>query len=265
MNNGRMKESLSGTAAIEDIEEATFIAFREFGYHGRYKTLSRGDEGNSDDLSADGKDLKRVRRPIHLPEYLTRDIDQIEPKANQSKPEPEPQTDHTCDRLRLSSTRPSRSYFSCQPDPEPQPEYSHTCESRANELKKMFRSYSRLSLLIGYAKSIETESIEARRWAQFKSIRFTEKAALPSSNPDFLTHAKVYVFGTRYLIDSLREKALKSLHRDLCEFQFGSQTVSRILDQLEYAFQNTGRQEPDRYYSLRMMVIECRIQGKVFD
>jgi hypothetical protein len=35
MNNGRMKESLSGTAAIEDIEEATFIAFREFGYHGR--------------------------------------------------------------------------------------------------------------------------------------------------------------------------------------------------------------------------------------
>ncbi|OKO89613.1 hypothetical protein PENSUB_13679 [Penicillium subrubescens] len=170
MNNGRMKESLSGTAAIEDIEEATFIAFREFGYHGRYKTLSRGDEGNSDDLSADG-----------------------------------------------------------------------------------------------YAKSIETESIEARRWAQFKSIRFTEKAALPSSNPDFLTHAKVYVFGTRYLIDSLREKALKSLHRDLCEFQFGSQTVSRILDQLEYAFQNTGRQEPDRYYSLRMMVIECRMQGKVFD
>ncbi|KAJ5910910.1 uncharacterized protein N7473_000213 [Penicillium subrubescens] len=75
MNNGRMKESLSGTAAIEDIEEATFIAFREFGYHGRYKTLSRGDEGNSDDLSADGHlaPISRVNRirsrslSIHTP------------------------------------------------------------------------------------------------------------------------------------------------------------------------------------------------------
>jgi hypothetical protein len=97
-------------------------------------------------------------------------------------------------------------------------EYSHTCESRANELKKTFHSYSRLSPLTEYAKFIDTESIEARRWAQFKYLRFTGKAALPSSNPDFLAHAKVYVFGTRYLIDPLREKALKSLHLDLCEF-----------------------------------------------
>lgn len=72
MNNGRTKESLSSTAVIEDIEEATFTAFCEFAYHGRYKTLSRGDKGNEDDLSADGKDFKRIRGPVHLPEYLTR-------------------------------------------------------------------------------------------------------------------------------------------------------------------------------------------------
>jgi hypothetical protein len=51
-----MKETLSGTAVIEDIEEATIIAFCEFAYRGRYKTPSRDDEENGDGLSADGKD-----------------------------------------------------------------------------------------------------------------------------------------------------------------------------------------------------------------
>lgn len=79
---------------------------------------------------------------------------------------------------------------------------------------------------------------------------------MPSSNPDLLAHAKIYVFATRYLIDALREQSLKSLHRDLCTFQFASQNISRIIDLLEYTFENTARQEPGGCYSLRKLVID---------
>lgn len=34
-----MKESVSKTATIDDVEEETFIAFCEFGYKGRYTVL----------------------------------------------------------------------------------------------------------------------------------------------------------------------------------------------------------------------------------
>jgi hypothetical protein len=64
------------------------------------------------------------------------------------------------------------------------------------------------------------------------------------------------VFATRYLIDPLREQALKSLHRDLRAFPFCSSKVSHIFDLLEYTFKNTGRQEPGGCYSLRKLVID---------
>lgn len=62
MNNGQMKEFLSGTTTIEDLEEQTFIAFCEFGYRGQYRTLSGKDEQNGEASSAEGKDLlKKIR------------------------------------------------------------------------------------------------------------------------------------------------------------------------------------------------------------
>lgn len=49
MNNGCMKEAISRTAFIEDVEEQTFIAFCEFGYKGKYTTPYRKeDDGHLD-------------------------------------------------------------------------------------------------------------------------------------------------------------------------------------------------------------------------
>lgn len=38
MNNGCMKEAVTRTATIDDVEEETFIVFCEFGYKGNYTT-----------------------------------------------------------------------------------------------------------------------------------------------------------------------------------------------------------------------------------
>jgi hypothetical protein len=41
MNNGYMKEEVSRTATIDDVEEETFIALCEFGYKGNYTIILR--------------------------------------------------------------------------------------------------------------------------------------------------------------------------------------------------------------------------------
>jgi hypothetical protein len=48
---------------------------------------------------------------------------------------------------------------------------------------------------------------------------------------------------------------LKSLYRDLCNFSLDGQSIAHILDLLEYTYEQTGRHEPNRSYSLRMLVI----------
>lgn len=86
--------------------------------------------------------------------------------------------------------------------------------------------------------------------------RFFRDEATISPQPDLLAHAKLYVFATRYLIDPLREQCLKSLHRELCNFSPSGQSMVYILDLLEYTYEQTGRQEPNRSYSLKMLVID---------
>lgn len=98
-----------------------------------------------------------------------------------------------------------------------EPETEHTC---GQERRLTQRKLRRLANNPECAESINFESPEGHRWTQFESLEFSGDEPLPSSNPDLLAHAKIYVFATRYLIDAWREQSLKSLHRDLCTFQF---------------------------------------------
>lgn len=55
IDNGCMKESLSRTAIIDDLEEDIFILFFEFGYQKKYTTPCRKDNDCEEILSADGE------------------------------------------------------------------------------------------------------------------------------------------------------------------------------------------------------------------
>lgn len=55
INNGCMKEAVSRTATIDDVEEETFIAFCEFGYKGNYTTPCRKDKDNDSHFGAESK------------------------------------------------------------------------------------------------------------------------------------------------------------------------------------------------------------------
>lgn len=55
MNNGCMKEAVSRTATVDDVEEETFIAFCEFGYRGNYTTPYLKDKEDDGHFDAESK------------------------------------------------------------------------------------------------------------------------------------------------------------------------------------------------------------------
>ncbi len=57
-----MRKSLSETAAMEDVEEGTFIAFGEVGYRGKYITPS--GKQDEEDLSTEGE-RQYTRSELH--------------------------------------------------------------------------------------------------------------------------------------------------------------------------------------------------------
>lgn len=142
-----------------------------------------------------------------------------------------------------------------EPEPETQPgiqDYEWSAPSTKAQRKKYSSSPP---LKIEYARSIYILSPYERGWSHFRGLRFAGDEATISLSPDLLAHAKIYVFATIYLVDALREQCLKSLHRDLSNFVLNRQTITNVLDLLEYTYDHTGRQEPGGRCSLRTLVI----------
>lgn len=92
-------------------------------------------------------------------------------------------------------------------------------------------------------------------WDSFESRTFSGRVAKSTLSPNPMFHAKLCDFSTKYLIEPLREKCLKSFHSDLLDHNLTSETSYLILDLLEYVYANTGRTEPTRKSSLRDLVI----------
>jgi hypothetical protein len=149
-----------------------------------------------------------------------------------------------------------------RPDPEP-------ADSPGDEWKQLsMKERRKMMKRTESAKSTFMESPYERKWSCFRDLKLDGNVALRSSNPNLLAHAKIYVFAERYLIDSLRNQCLKSLHRDLCNFSLNLQNMKQILDLLKYTYEQTSRQSSAGTNSLRSVVIHyasCEIRTLVKD
>lgn len=72
--------------------------------------------------------------------------------------------------------------------------------------------------------------------------------------PDLLFHARLSIFATRYLVHSLQEQTIASLHRDLKNWPLKDGTEWMIFNLLEFTYDNAGRQDPGVSLSLRKLV-----------
>lgn len=138
-------------------------------------------------------------------------------------------------------------------------------EDRTDEERRVSspRATRRMLKLVEKAKPTFIDISSERQWSHFRDLKFHGKIASSSYEPDLLAHAKIYVFADRYLIDSLRDQCLKSLHRDLCNFSINLQDIEEILELLEYTYEQTGRQSSSEIHSLRSVVIHytaCEIR-----
>lgn len=154
-----------------------------------------------------------------------------------------------------------------EPEPETGPLFVCSFESRMLSKKAQIKKYrASPPPEVEFAKSLYVLNPYERRRSRFEGLHFVGDEATFCPNPDFLAHAKIYVFASRYLINPLREQCLKSLHRDLCSFSLNKETASYLLDLLEYIYEQTNRQEPDGCYSIRILVIlyiSCEVQTLV--
>lgn len=91
-------------------------------------------------------------------------------------------------------------------------------------------------------------------WDSFESRTYPKlETFTPTSN--FMVHAKLYVFSTKYLAEPLRQRCLAKLHQDLRKLIISAKNTNLILDLLDYVYSNTGRTEPTGNSALRDLVI----------
>ncbi|KAJ5111786.1 hypothetical protein NUU61_001416 [Penicillium alfredii] len=237
-----MKESTEGHAVLEDVEEDTFIGFCEFAYLGAYKTPQRSETTYDTNLrnstEREGEqDMLRAE-----PEVVLAEEHSLQPE---SEPDDVPAQEwDPIDGLALNGRvrMNNRDIYTT---------------------KKDWISFRRK---IAYGIPLPEEKEPAKHvtyvqypydglWEQFRQLRFAGTEASHSTIPDLVFHGKLYVFATRYLVDSLRTQCLKSLHRDLCEFSLNKRNINHVLDLIEYAYQESGRGEPEGESTLRNLVI----------
>ncbi|OJD12015.1 hypothetical protein AJ78_07332 [Emergomyces pasteurianus Ep9510] len=216
INNGRMVESNSGVAVLENVDENTFIGFCEYVYTGTYITpdmAGDSDQGCSAFSHA-------------VPDLGDLDLKNEESVSISGKNFPADGWGFAMGTKGRKKKGKERTRW--PEEPEDDPEFLGTIDNVC--------PYERL-------------------WKTFRALGFMGQSASISTNPDLIFHAKLYVFATTYLIDSLRKQCLKSLHRDLCSFSLNRETTPQILNLLTFTYENTGRNEPYEGSLLRNLVI----------
>lgn len=247
ISNGTMKESIERTAFLEDVEEDTFVGFCEFAYRKTYTTPDRTSDADECPRRSDGIS----------PESPQGDTQTNQERSPENTPLPEP------------GLAPVQGWdFPPEPEPlaynEPISDWEPSLppgrvlmDSSGTYMTKLawINFKKKTAFGIPAPREVHIQYPYDGLWEQFTHLQFDGNEASFSPNPDLVFHGKLYVFADRYLVTSLRTQCLKSLHRDLCGFNLSSQSLSHVLDLLEYAYMASGRDSPDGGYSLRELIV----------
>ncbi|OJJ31381.1 hypothetical protein ASPWEDRAFT_187263 [Aspergillus wentii DTO 134E9] len=87
------------------------------------------------------------------------------------------------------------------------------------------------------------DNLNERLWRSFQDLRYDGSKVRPVPCADLSFHVKLYGFATEHFIEPLRQKCLKSLHRDLCCFPFHKKHVHLIADLLVSAYREDWHPE----------------------
>lgn len=226
MNNGRMQESTSGLAKLEDVSPRTFALFAEYIYTGMYRV-------KPPQLNEQQREYVVICRACDQHTSIKSTVSML------------PKTCPDC-----------WSIFVTIEDvmDDDRIVWSHSPKSNEAQARKRQPAHLRLSAYTYADMPFTTAPLPTFAETTFKNLTFPGlgrshevlKQYLATLQPaDFPTesvyvHAELYVFAEKYMIDSLRDLCLHKLHRDLCEFKLSPNNVGEIEQLLIYTYDNTA-------------------------
>ena len=240
---GGMRESKEHTVVWSDVEIDVFLALYEFAFTGDYHIPVIGEVG------------------IHLRELLgdTRSAEESESNGESSEVTTENRELPVEAKEEIEETEEVEAGGFAE-DPQEELERSTWTASvfRSKKSKKARKKYvemddvdelvpSPFSFATEETKNQEPRSSESALWTQFRNLSRTlrgpEKGPSRSYNFNPLFHAKVYCLADEHLIESLKNRSLLHLHRDLSNLKDKPSETPKddtiVLDLAAFAYCNT--------------------------
>jgi hypothetical protein len=236
MNNGRMKESTEKVAVLEEVDVETFVLFAEFCYTRNYRAppkvkpveVANGPNGT------DAQMAKQNPPEISLPtKYCF--------LCSNSWASTIPQGPVYCSNCSIQNfviycvlcgvgRHVSRSW---REQHEP---VCPTCSEKA-EVQRINLWKDNTAIL---------QRLKAKEYGAMGMSHDELRTHIKSLKPEdelskkLVSHAKLYVFATIYMIQSLKDLCLHKLSRDLEAFDFGDDFAGEFAELFRYVYMNTS-------------------------
>lgn len=228
MNNGQMKESTERVAVLEEVDVETFVLFAEFCYTRNYRAPPKA------------KPVEAVDNPNGTDAQI----------ARQNSPEISPPTDH-CSR----SPIPNGPFYCSKCSSQHLCLYCFVCGTRYYT-SGFYRRPFLCSTCSGKTElqrfnlwrnnyAIQ-QRLKAKKYGAMGMSHDELRAHIKSLKPEdelskrLVCHAKLYVFATIYMIQSLKDLSLHKLSRDLEAFDFRDNFAGEFAELFRYVYMNTS-------------------------
>jgi hypothetical protein len=232
MNNGRMKESTERVATLEDVDVETFGLFAEFCYTRNYRAPPKVKAAKAAVNVPNGAHAQTAKR--HLP--ATGVPTAYCYKCGVLCPSTMPNGTMHCSRC-----SPWTFYCVLCHGFAQNPKLCQPCSNKP-EFRRLDSLTSRAAL---------SQRLEAKRYGAMgmnhDELRAHLKGMKPEDEPSdkLVYHAKLYVFATMYMIQSLKDLSLHKLARDLDVFDFQTDSAGEFAELFHYVYVNTSGNDDD--------------------
>ena len=239
MNNGTMKESTERVAVLEEVDVNTFGLFAEFCYKGNYYAPPKAKVAREVNVpsSTDGQMSKQNSQEIGLlTDYCYR--------CGKSWKSAIPSTfNRYCRNC-------STIYIFCVLCGE-QGEISVFCHGRGPVCLACSKKAKVQAVNLFGNKAALRQRLEAKKYDAMGMSHDELRAYLKSLKPEdelsdkLVYHAKLYVFATMYMIQSLKDLCLHKLSRDLEGFDFKDDSTGEFAELFRYVYVSTTGDDDD--------------------
>jgi hypothetical protein len=240
MNNGRMKESTERFAVLEEVEVDIFGLFAEFCYTRNYRAPPKAKPAEAVE-GPNGTDVRMAKH--NLPETSLRTNYCY--RCSRSWASSMPKGQMIC-----SNCASSPFYMYCVLC-QAHGEVSKHCHGRGPVCLTCSKKPEVQKINLSKGEIAIRQRLDAKKYGAMGMSHDELRAHLKSLKPEdelsekLVYHAKLYVFATIYMIQSLKDLCLHKLSRDLEAFDFKDDLAGEFANLFRYVYVNTSGNDDD--------------------